>query len=49
MVQKIEFDRDLLIEILHCLNQVENTCVSSKFFKDTYEICEEIGKHLKTK
>lgn len=39
----------MLKEILECLNQLSNKKVKNVWFKDTYEICEEIGKHLKTK
>lgn len=39
--------RKLLAEILYCLNQLPNQKVNSGYFKNTYDICTEINRHLK--
>lgn len=44
---KIQTKDILLNEILYCLNQIKNTKVEGHFFKNTYEICAGISKHLK--
>lgn len=44
--RKFDTKDGLLEEILYCLNQVPNTKVKSNWFKNTYEICSEIQKHI---
>lgn len=46
---KIDIAEGLLEEILFCLNQLPNQKVNSYWFKDTYELCSEIGKHINKK
>lgn len=36
----------LLEEVVYCLNQISNRRVESKWFKNTYEIINEIEKYL---
>ena len=46
-MKKFNNKEELLKEILKCLNQIPNKSIDSSFFKNTYEICEEINKYIK--
>jgi len=49
VIFKIDTTEGLLEEILFCLNQIPNKSVNSYWFRDTYELCTEISKHLNKK
>lgn len=42
--KKIGEYKDLLKEIYQALNQVRNTKVETKNFRDTYQICSKLNK-----
>lgn len=46
---KIDTQEGLLEEILFILNQIPNMEIKSFWFKDTYELCSEIGRYIKKK
>lgn len=43
--QEITNIKDLLKEIVNCLNQIPNTKVNSEFVKTSYELITEIEKY----
>lgn len=44
--ERLKEYKDLMKEILEALNQIKNTKVDTKNFRDTYSICTKLGKMI---